>query len=190
MSSVAKIVVLISGSGSNLQAIIDNSKNIGVEIIAVLSNKANVLGLERAKNAGIITQVVESKGKKREVFDNELAKVIESYHPDVIILAGFMRILTSQFTDNFSGKILNIHPSLLPKFKGLHTHKRAIEPGEKYAGATVHLVSSELDSGEIIDSIKVAIDTNDTPESLAQKVLKQEHILYPRAIKKYLSQLP
>jgi phosphoribosylglycinamide formyltransferase-1 len=188
-NKMAKIVVLISGSGSNLQAIIDNATHIGVQIVAVISNKAGVLGLQRAQQANIPTRVVISKDKSREEFDAELATLIDEYCPKLVILAGFMRILTPEFANKFHKKMLNIHPSLLPKFKGLNTHQRAIEAGETYAGATVHIVSSELDSGEIIDQIQVAIAPNDDPTSLAVKVLKQEHILYPRAIKKYLEML-
>jgi phosphoribosylglycinamide formyltransferase-1 len=187
--TTSKIVVLISGSGSNLQSIIDKQSEIGVEISCVISNKNDVLGLERAKKAGIKTEVVISKGKQRAEFDAELAKVINKYNPKLVILAGFMRILTEEFTDMFKGKMLNIHPSLLPKFKGLNTHKRAIEAGEIFAGASVHLVSSELDSGEIIKQTKVAIDKNETQDTLAKKVLIQEHILYPQAIKEYLSKI-
>jgi phosphoribosylglycinamide formyltransferase-1 len=187
--TVANIVVLISGSGSNLQSIIDKQAEIGVEVSCVISNKSDVLGIERAKKAGIITEVVVSKGKQRAEFDAELAKVINKYNPKLVILAGFMRILTEEFTDMFKGKMLNIHPSLLPKFKGLNTHKRAIEAGETFAGASVHLVSSELDSGEIIKQTKVAIDKNETQDTLAKKVLIQEHILYPQAIKEYLSKI-
>jgi len=181
-----KIVVLISGSGSNLQSIIDNACDIGVKIECVISNKTGVFGLERANKIGINTEVVVSKYKEREIFEKELSKVIDKHQPKIIILAGFMRILTSDFVKNYAGKMLNIHPSLLPKFKGLNTHKRAIEAGEKFAGATVHLVSSELDSGDIIDKISVKIDEEDNAESLAKKVLIQEHILYPRAIKLFL----
>ena len=180
-----KVVVLISGSGSNLQAIIDNAIDIGIKIACVISNKEGVFGLERAKKAGISTKVVISKNQQREVFDERLAEVIDTYNPKLIILAGFMRILTSEFVQKYEGKMLNIHPSLLPKFKGLDTHQRAIEVGEEFAGASVHLVSSELDSGEIIDNIKVKITTKNS-KVLAKEVLKQEHILYPRAIKLFI----
>jgi phosphoribosylglycinamide formyltransferase-1 len=184
---MTKVVVLISGGGSNLQSLIDKSSAIGIQIQAVISNKADAFGLKRAKNAGIKHRVVISKGLARDEFDAQLSKVIDEYQPDLIILAGFMRILTSNFVDKYSGKMLNIHPSLLPKFKGLNTHARAIQAGEVEHGASVHLVSSELDSGQIIMQKKVKVLESDTPETLAQKVLKEEHILYPQAIKKFIA---
>jgi phosphoribosylglycinamide formyltransferase-1 len=175
-----KIVVLLSGSGSNLQAIIDSKV---ANIQAVISNKADAYGLERAKKANIKTHIVEHQNLSREEFDEKLKTTINLYQPDLIVLAGFMRILTTEFINTFKNKIINIHPSLLPKFKGLNTHQRAIDAGEKEHGATVHLVSSELDSGKILAQIKVTIEPNDTAETLAKKVLKQEHIIYSKTIK-------
>ncbi len=183
----ANIVVLISGSGSNLQSIIDNADSIGVKIQSVISNKANAFGLERAKNAGINTQVIEHTDfASRKDFDHTLINHINTFNPDLIILAGFMRILSADFIDTFAGKILNIHPALLPKYKGLNTHQRALDAGDSKAGASVHFVTNELDSGEVILQKSVAIDANDNAATLAKKVLKQEHILYPEAIKKVL----
>lgn len=188
--SLSKIVVLISGSGSNLQAIIDNSNNIGVEISCVISNKKDAFGLKRAQNAGINTKIIKHQNfESRLDFDKKLIEEIDKFNPKIIVLAGFMRILSDEFINYFAGRIINIHPSLLPKFKGLNTHKRAIEMGEKYAGASVHFVTSELDSGEIIIQKKVKINANDSIENLAKKVLKQEHIIYPKAIKQVLSKL-
>lgn len=178
-----KIVVLISGNGSNLQAIIDSKV---ANIQAVISNKAEAYGLERAKNNNIKTHIIEHQNLNREDFDKKLQNTIEIYQPDLIVLAGFMRILTADFINTFANKIINIHPSLLPKFKGLNTHKRAIDSGEKEHGATVHLVSSELDSGKILAQKKVQIDTNDTAQTLAEKVLEQEHIIYPEVIVSFL----
>ncbi len=188
--SLSNIVVLISGSGSNLQSIINNADNIGVKIKCVISNKADALGLQRAKNAGIQTRIITPKNPtKRKEFEKELAENINKFHPKLIILAGFMWILSSEFVEKFEGKILNIHPALLPKFKGLNTHQRAIDAGERVAGASVHFVSSEVDSGAIIMQKKVLIATDDTAQTLAKKILAQEHILYPLAIKKVLQNL-
>ncbi len=185
--SLSNIVVLISGSGSNLQSIIDNADNIGVNIQSVISNKADAFGLERAKNAGINTQVIEHTNfDTRKEFDHALIKHINTLNPELIILAGFMRILSADFINTFAGKILNIHPALLPKYKGLNTHQRAIDAGDSEAGASVHFVTNELDSGEVILQKSVTIDADDNATTLAQKVLKQEHILYPEAIKKIL----
>jgi phosphoribosylglycinamide formyltransferase-1 len=185
----SKLVILISGSGSNLQSIIDNSEKIGVKIACVISNNPNAFGLERAKNACIPTCIIEhGKFSSRELFDTELAKKIKTFNPKLIILAGFMRILSKDFVQQFPNKILNIHPSLLPKFKGLNTHKRAIEAGETHAGASVHFVTPELDDGEIILQKNVIISPEDNDKSLAKKVLQQEHILYPQAIQKILEQ--
>ncbi|CAB9542331.1 Phosphoribosylglycinamide formyltransferase (EC [Bathymodiolus brooksi thiotrophic gill symbiont] len=179
--------MLISGSGSNLQSIIDNADNIGIKIQSVISNKANAFGLERAKKAGIATQVIShTQFATREAFDQALIQYINTLNPKLVILAGFMRILSADFINVFAGKILNIHPALLPKFKGLDTHQRAIDANEEFAGATVHFVTNELDSGAIILQKSVAIESNDTAKSLAAKVLEQEHILYPMAIKKVL----
>ncbi|SMM99902.1 Phosphoribosylglycinamide formyltransferase [uncultured Candidatus Thioglobus sp.] len=178
---------MISGSGSNLQSIIDNAADIGIKIESVISNKAGVFGLQRAKNANIPTKIIDhTQFDSREAFDQELAKYIHKINPRLLILAGFMRILSTEFIDTFAGKILNIHPALLPKFKGLNTHQRALDAGELLHGASVHFVTNELDSGEVILQKSVVIEPNDNAQSLAEKVLKQEHILYPLAIKKAL----
>jgi len=179
-----QLVVLISGSGSNLQAFIDASKNgsLDADIAAVISNKAGVMGLERADNAGIANEVIDHKQfADRESFDAELADRIESYKPGLVILAGFMRILTPEFVDRFAGRIMNIHPSLLPKYPGLHTHKRAIEAGDTTAGVTVHFVTSELDGGPAIIQAEVPILPGDDEDTLASRVLVQEHQIYPLA---------
>jgi phosphoribosylglycinamide formyltransferase-1 len=184
---LSKVVVLISGSGSNLQSIIDNADDIGIKIECVISNKADAFGLQRAKEANIPTKIIDhTQFKTREYFDQALINHINTISPELVVLAGFMRILSVDFIDAFVGKIINIHPALLPKYKGLNTHQRAIDAGEKFAGATVHFVTNELDSGKIILQKSVALEFNDTAESLAKKILKQEHILYPKAIKKVL----
>ncbi len=185
--SFSKIIILISGSGSNLQSIIDNSDNIGVNIQSVISNKADAFGLKRAKNAGIATKVIERKQFATDKdFDYALIRYINTLNPDLIVLAGFMHILTTKFINTFAGQILNIHPALLPKYKGLNTHQRAIDAGDSKAGASVHFVTNELDSGEIILQRSVPIDLDDNAATLAKKVLEQEHILYLEAIQKVL----
>jgi phosphoribosylglycinamide formyltransferase-1 len=181
-----KLVVLISGSGSNLQTFIDQcqSGDIAADIAAVISNKAEAFGLERATKAGIATACVDHKAfDSREAFDQALSEVIDSHQPDLIILAGFMRILTPGFVEKYLGKMMNIHPSLLPKYPGLNTHQRAIDAGDNKAGATVHFVTPELDGGPAIVQAEVNISATDTAESLAQKVLNQEHLIYPMAVK-------
>jgi len=180
------IVVLISGSGSNLQALIDavDKNEINGKIEAVISNKDGVMGLQRAKDANINTHVVDHKKyEQREIFDAELIRQIDNYEPDLIVLAGFMRILTSDFVRRYEGKMLNIHPSLLPKYPGLHTHKRALDAGDKEHGVTVHFVTAELDSGPNILQAKVTTLPQDTVKTLANRVQQQEHVIYPIAVK-------
>jgi len=181
-----RAVILISGNGSNLQSLIDNAKNIDLEICSVISNKEDAFGLKRAERANISTNFVDpNRFESREDFDKQLIAIIDELDIGLIILAGYMRILSSDFINHFAGKILNIHPSLLPKFPGLNTHRKAIDAKEKYHGATVHFVTEELDGGPIINQEIVEIDPIDTEYSLAQKVLEKEHILYPRVIHWY-----
>ncbi|MEP2618407.1 MAG: phosphoribosylglycinamide formyltransferase [Marinomonas sp.] len=180
------IVVLISGSGSNLQALIDQSLQgkLNINICAVISNKADAYGLERAKSAGIATHALSHKSfDSREEFDAELQKIIDQYQPKLVVLAGFMRILTETFTKHFEGRMLNIHPSLLPKYKGLNTHQRAIDAKEAEHGVSVHFVSSELDAGAVILQASTKIENNETADTLATKVHSLEHIIYPLAVK-------
>lgn len=179
-----RLVILISGSGSNLQAFIDQCKTgqLKADIAAVISNKADVYGLERAKKAGIVTHIIDHKQyESRENFDEALADLVDSYQADAVILAGFMRILTPRFVTPFLGRLLNIHPSLLPKYTGLNTHQRAIDAGDAIAGASVHFVTAELDGGPVIVQASVPIKTNDTADILAKRVLEQEHQIYPLA---------
>lgn len=181
-----RVVVLISGSGSNLQALIDGvaAGDLPIEIAAVISNRPDVLGLSRAANAGIPTRVLDHKGfSSREAFDQELMRTIDSYTPGLIVLAGFMRILTPEFTQHYLGRMLNIHPSLLPKFQGLHTHQRAIDAGETRHGVTVHFVTAELDGGPAIVQAIVPVIKNDDAALLAKRVQRQEHVIYPLAVK-------
>lgn len=179
-----KLVVLISGNGSNLQAIIDAIANgLPAKIMSVISNRADAFGLERAQQANIATHVISTKDFPDAAnYDTELQKVIENYHPDLIILAGFMRILTAPLVQHFRGKILNIHPSLLPKYRGLHTHQRALEAGDAVHGVTVHFVTEELDGGPIIAQREIKIASEDTAETLKQKIHLIEHRLYPEVI--------
>lgn len=181
-----RVVVLISGSGSNLQALIDGvaAGNLPIEIVAVISNRPDVMGLSRAANAGIQTLVLDHKGfASREAFDQELMRAIDSYTPGLIVLAGFMRILTPEFTHHYLGRMLNIHPSLLPKFQGLHTHQRAIDAGETQHGVTVHFVTAELDGGPAIVQAVVPVIKTDDANLLARRVQRQEHVIYPLAVK-------
>lgn len=189
--SKARLVILISGRGSNMQSIIRAiaAGELDAQIVAVISNCADAAGLQAAAAAGIKTQTINHRDfASREAFDHELANAIDGYLPDYVVLAGFMRILTADFVDHFAGKLINIHPSLLPKFKGLHTHQRAIEAGETEHGASVHFVTAELDDGPVILQAKVPVLNNDTPESLAARVLVEEHKLYPDAIKLLIQQ--
>ena len=181
-----KAVILISGNGSNLQSIIDHADKIDLQISAVISNRDNAFGLQRAQSANINTYFIDSKiFNSRDAFDNELISIINKLDVELIILAGYMRILSPLFINHFSGKILNIHPSLLPKYPGLNTHQRAIDAGDKEHGATVHFVTEKLDEGPIISQETVQVDTTDTEKSLAEKVLEREHILYPKVIHWY-----
>ena len=179
-----RIVVLISGSGSNLQAIIDGCADgrIAGHVAAVISNRPNVKGLERARNHNIEARTLDHTAfATREAFDQALAQCIDSYTPDLVILAGFMRILTPAFVNRYLGKMLNIHPSLLPKYPGLHTHQRAIDAGDAEHGVTVHFVTAELDGGPSVLQARVPVLTQDTASTLAARVLEQEHIIYPQA---------
>jgi len=176
-------VVLISGSGSNLQSLIDKSKDINLEISCVISNNPNAYGLKRAKKANIETKILDhNEFSSRESYDNSLKEIIEKFNPEVIILAGFMRILTANFVNHFLGRVLNIHPSLLPKYPGLHTHQRAIDAGDKVHGVSVHFVTPELDGGPIIAQKKIEVYLDDDADSLSKRLLKEEHIIYPGVV--------
>ncbi|MBD1576152.1 MULTISPECIES: phosphoribosylglycinamide formyltransferase [Vibrio] len=192
-----KIVVVISGSGSNLQAIIDGceSGSIQANVCAVFSNKQDAYGLERAKKHGIDGHFVSAQpflkadGKSdRQAFDAELMKQIDAYQPDVIILAGYMRILSRDFVTHYLGKMLNIHPSLLPKYSGLHTHQRAIDAGDSEHGTSVHFVTEELDGGPVVLQAKVPVFEDDTADDLADRVLVQEHHIYPLVTKWFVEE--
>ena len=188
-----KIVILISGSGSNMSAIVRRaqqerwSETLGARVAAVISNKADAKGLVFAREQGIATAVLDHKAyPSREAFDAALAQEIDRHAPTLVVLAGFMRILTAGFVAHYAGRLLNIHPSLLPAFAGLHTHERAIAAGCKFAGATVHEVTAELDHGPILAQAVVPVLPDDTPDALAARVLAQEHHIYPQAVADFL----
>lgn len=181
-----RIVVLISGSGSNLQAFIDTLHGRQANIVAVISNRDDAFGLQRAAEAGISTAVLSHRAfADRTSYDQALAALIDSHAPDLVILAGFMRILTAEFAHHYQGRLLNIHPSLLPKYPGLHTHQRALEAGDLEHGATVHFVTEELDGGPAILQSHVPVLPDDTADSLAERVRHTEHSLYPLAAMLY-----
>ena len=191
------IVILISGEGSNMEAIIRAAKaqnwekHLHAKVAAVISNRPSAKGLDLAQQHGVTTQVVDhtsfaNTANPREAFDTALIKEIDQHAPALVVLAGFMRILTPMFVAHYEGRLVNIHPSLLPAFPGLHTHQRAIEAGCQFAGATVHQVSAELDHGPILAQAVVPVIEDDTPESLAARVLAQEHLIYPATIAKLL----
>ena len=181
-----RIVILLSGRGSNMQAIVEACAAEGwpAEVAAVVSNKADAAGLAWAAQRGIATAVVDHRGHPdRETYDAELARVIDGYAPDLLVLAGFMRILSAGFVRHYEGRLLNVHPSLLPAFPGLHTHRRAIEQGCKLAGATVHFVTAELDHGPIVAQAAVPVLPGDDEASLSARVLEREHVIYPLAVR-------
>ena len=183
-----KACVFISGSGTNLRSIIKNTRdyNFPINIKLIISDKKNAKGIIYAKKYSIPYKIISNRKKK---FEQSAQKYINSKKIELICLAGFMKILSKNFIRNFQGKILNIHPSLLPKYRGLNTHERAIENNEQYSGCTVHLVNSKLDSGKIILQQKVKINKKDTAKTLKKKIQKNEHLLYPKAIKKLISTL-
>jgi len=180
------VVILISGNGSNLQAIIDavSHQQLPIEISAVISNRADAQGLQRAAKASITTAVVDHHDYNgREDFDAALMGLIDKFEPQLVVLAGFMRILTEKFVNHFSGRLLNIHPALLPAFPGLNTHERALEAGVKVHGSSVHFVTTEVDGGPIVLQASTDVLADDTAVILAARVLKQEHVILPMAIR-------
>ncbi|MCL5739684.1 MAG: phosphoribosylglycinamide formyltransferase [Betaproteobacteria bacterium] len=184
------IVILISGGGSNMATIVKTAQQEqweqrhGARVAAVVSNKADAQGLVFARAQGIATAVLDHKAfDSREAFDAELAATIDRHQPALVVLAGFMRILTPGFVAHYAGRLINIHPSLLPAFTGLNTHQRAIDAGCKVAGVTVHQVTAELDVGPILDQAVVPVLPGDTARTLAARVLTQEHVIYPRAVR-------
>jgi len=186
MPSPCNVVVLISGSGSNLQALLDSIQagDTPARVCAVISNRADAYGLERAKTVGIATRMLDHKAfDGREAFDAALVEAIDAFEPHLVVLAGFMRILSPGFVRHYAGRLLNIHPSLLPKYKGLHTHQRALEAGDSEHGCSVHFVTEELDGGPLVVQAVVPVQSHDSPTSLAQRVHEQEHQIYPLAVR-------
>jgi phosphoribosylglycinamide formyltransferase-1 len=177
------VVALISGRGSNMQALLD----AGIPLAAVISNRADAQGLAVAAARGVPAKVVEHRAfPSREAFDAALAKEIDRFNPRLVVLAGFMRVLTPGFVERYAGRLLNIHPSLLPAFPGLETHARALAASVKQHGCTVHFVTAELDHGPIVIQAQVPVHAGDTPDTLAARVLRQEHVIYPRAVRWFL----
>lgn len=188
---ICQLVVLISGNGSNLQAIIDSIKarQCPAVIKAVISNNAAAFGLQRAQAAGIATYVIEHQHyPDRAAFDRALLNLIAGFQPDLVVLAGFMRILTTEFVVHFAGRLINIHPSLLPKYPGLHTHQRALQAADKQHGCSVHFVTPELDGGPVIIQAATSIEPNTTLELLTKEVAELEHKIYPLAIQWFAEQ--
>ncbi len=190
------IVILISGTGSNMAAIVRAAQaqrwaeRLNARVAAVISNRPGAKGLDFAREQGIAAAVVDHKAfDGREAFDTALAAEIDRHDPALVVLAGFMRILTPGFVAHYAGRLINIHPSLLPAFPGLHTHQRAIDEGCKLAGATVHQVTAELDHGQILAQAAVPVLPGDTAERLAARVLTQEHLIYPRAVAELIQKL-
>ncbi|UYV39315.1 phosphoribosylglycinamide formyltransferase [Rhodobacteraceae bacterium D3-12] len=183
-----RVAILISGGGSNMVSLVESM--VGdhpARPCLVMANSADAGGLARARGLGVATGFVDHRDFKgdREAFETELISRIDARGADIVCLAGFMRILTPLFIDHYTGRMLNIHPSLLPKYRGLHTHARALEAGEREAGCTVHEVTAELDDGPILGQARVPVATDDTPETLAARVLAQEHVLYPAVLRRF-----
>ncbi|VXC95881.1 phosphoribosylglycinamide formyltransferase [Serratia oryzae] len=180
-----KIVVLVSGQGSNLKALIDACQQgrIAANIVAVFSNKAQAYGLQRAEEAGIAAHALDAKSfADREAFDAALAEAIDQYQPDLVVLAGYMRILSHAFVQHYAGRMLNIHPSLLPKYPGLHTHRQAIDNGDSEHGTSVHFVTEQLDGGPVVLQAKVPIFPGDEEDEVIERVQTQEHHIYPLVV--------
>ena len=186
MPSTCDVVVLLSGTGSNLQALIDSTRtgDSPVRIAAVISNRSDAYGLQRARDAGIDTRSLDHKAfDGREAFDRALIELIDAFEPKLVVLAGFMRILSADFVRHYEGRLLNIHPSLLPKYKGMHTHQRAIDAGDREHGCSVHFVTEELDGGPLVVQAVVPVESDDSAQTLAQRVHTQEHRIYPLAVR-------
>ncbi|MCK3843060.1 phosphoribosylglycinamide formyltransferase [Pseudomonas sp. W15Feb34] len=186
MPATCDVVVLLSGTGSNLQALIDSTRSgdSPVRIAAVISNRSDAYGLQRARDAGIDTRSLDHKAfDGREAFDRALVELIDAFKPKLVVLAGFMRILSADFVRQYEGRLLNIHPSLLPKYKGMHTHQRALDAGDSEHGCSVHFVTEELDGGPLVVQAVVPVESGDSAQTLAQRVHTQEHRIYPLAVR-------
>jgi len=184
MRDPKRVAILISGRGSNMRALVENAS--GYDVALVASNKLEAVGLQWAQQRGLQTWALESKGVGKEDFDRRMSAALEQHDVGTIALAGFMRILSAWFVEEWHGRILNIHPSLLPKYRGLDTHARAIAAGDAVSGCSVHIVTDELDAGEVLGQVEVATEPGDTPQSLEQRVLAAEHELYPRILSEFV----
>ncbi|MFL6829228.1 MAG: phosphoribosylglycinamide formyltransferase [Sphingomicrobium sp.] len=184
MRDPRRVAVLISGRGSNMRALVEQAEDY--EVVLVASNKPGAAGLDYARSAGIPTWALDSKGAGKEDWDRALGAILEDHGVGTIALAGFMRILSGGLIDQWRGRIVNIHPSLLPKYRGLNTHARAIEAGDTLSGCSVHIVTEELDAGEVLGRAEVPIERDDSPETLEQRVLAAEHALYPRILSEFV----
>ena len=184
MRDPKRVAILISGRGSNMRALVEQAKNY--EVVLVASNKPHAPGLEWAKERKLSTWSLESKGTEKEDYDRTLSAALEAAGAGTIALAGFMRILSPWFVEEWAGRIVNIHPSLLPKYRGLDTHARAIQAGDAVSGCSVHIVTEELDAGEVLGQAEVPIETSDTPDTLEQRVLAAEHALYPKVLNEFV----
>jgi phosphoribosylglycinamide formyltransferase 1 len=185
MRDPKRVAILISGRGSNMRALVERAE--GYDVVLVASNKPNAHGLAWAKEHGLLTWALEGKGIGKEEFDRLLSAALDEHGVGTIALAGFMRILSPWFVEEWRGRILNIHPSLLPKYRGLDTHARAIAAGDSVSGCSVHIVTEELDAGEVLGQAEVPIHSSDTPESLEQRILAAEHALYPQVLSEFVS---
>ena len=185
MRDQRRVAILISGRGSNMRALVEQANNY--EVVLVASNKPEAPGLDWARTRGLGVAVIESKGRPKEEFDRMLSAVLDQHDVGTVALAGFMRILSPWFVGQWAGRILNIHPSLLPKYRGLDTHSRAIAASDKAGGCSVHIVTEELDAGAILGQSEVRIEPHDTPESLAERVLVAEHALYPKVLNEFVN---
>jgi phosphoribosylglycinamide formyltransferase 1 len=184
MRDPKRVAILISGRGSNMRALVDGARDYKVVLVA--SNKPQAAGLEWARERGVPTWALDSKGVEKQSYDRILSDAIEEHGAGTVALAGFMRILSPWFVDAWAGRIINIHPSLLPKYRGLDTHARALEAGDRVSGCSVHIVTEELDAGEVLGQAEVPIEAGDTPELLEQRVLAVEHQLYPRVLNEFV----
>jgi phosphoribosylglycinamide formyltransferase-1 len=185
MHESKRVAVLISGRGSNMQTLVEQAK--GYEVVLVASNKPHAAGLDWARARGLPSWAWDSKGVDKEEFDRALSAALDEHRVGTIALAGFMRILSPWFIEEWRGRVLNIHPSLLPKYRGLDTHKRALEAGDEVHGCSVHIVTEDLDAGEVLGSSEVPIEAGDSVESIDQRVLAAEHDLYPRVLSEFVS---
>ena len=184
MADPKRVAILISGRGSNMRALVDQARNY--EVVVVASNKPQADGLDWARERGLTVWALDSKGVEKQTYDRALSQVLEDHQTGTIALAGFMRVLSPWFVERWAGRIVNIHPSLLPKYRGLDTHARAIDAGDRVSGCSVHIVTDELDAGEVLGQAEVPLEPGDTPAALEQRVLAAEHRLYPRVLNEFV----